>query len=119
LLTDRVRTPSHGPFARAYLSFDIVWRLLVDFFRYYVTLIKNITTDPDDKIIARSAEQGASKIGAVFEMRGGILPGYVRFGCGTFDGGDARDGIHAQKCRLHLANCCSGVRVRVGPQRVL
>jgi cysteinyl-tRNA synthetase len=42
--------------ARAYLSFDIIRRILSDYFQYHVTLIMNIT-DLDDKIIERAAEQ--------------------------------------------------------------
>lgn len=47
--------PSHMGHARAYLSFDIIRRILEDYFRYNVTLIMNIT-DIDDKIIIRAAE---------------------------------------------------------------
>ena len=43
--------------ARTYLGFDIIRRILTDYFGYHVTLIMNIT-DIDDKIIERSAEQG-------------------------------------------------------------
>jgi cysteinyl-tRNA synthetase len=52
-----VYAPSHMGHARAYLSFDIVRRILVDYFGYHVTLIMNIT-DIDDKIIERAAEEG-------------------------------------------------------------
>jgi len=38
--------------ARAYLSFDIVRRVLVDYFNYDVLYVMNIT-DIDDKIIKR------------------------------------------------------------------
>jgi cysteinyl-tRNA synthetase len=42
--------------ARAYLSFDIIRRIMADYFQYDITLIMNIT-DIDDKIIERAAEQ--------------------------------------------------------------
>jgi cysteinyl-tRNA synthetase len=43
--------------ARAYLTFDILRRIMEDYFGYCSTLIMNIT-DIDDKIIERSNEQG-------------------------------------------------------------
>jgi cysteinyl-tRNA synthetase len=43
--------------ARTYLGFDIIRRILQDYFKYNVTLIMNVT-DLDDKIIERSIEQG-------------------------------------------------------------
>jgi cysteinyl-tRNA synthetase len=43
--------------ARTYLGFDILRRILEDYFGYDVTLIMNIT-DIDDKIIERSKERG-------------------------------------------------------------
>ena len=52
-----VYAPSHMGHARTYLGFDIIRRILQDYFRYQVTLIMNIT-DIDDKIIERSNEQG-------------------------------------------------------------
>lgn len=52
-----VYAPSHMGHARAYLSFDIVRRIMEDYFGYDITLIMNIT-DIDDKIIQRAAEQG-------------------------------------------------------------
>jgi len=52
-----VYAPSHMGHARTYLGFDIIRRILQDFFGYDVTLIMNIT-DIDDKIIERSNEQG-------------------------------------------------------------
>ena len=42
--------------ARAYLSFDIIRRIMANYFQYDITLIMNIT-DIDDKIIERAAEQ--------------------------------------------------------------
>ena len=42
--------------ARAYLSFDIIRRIMAHYFQYDITLIMNIT-DIDDKIIERAAEQ--------------------------------------------------------------
>lgn len=42
---------------RTYLSFDIIRRILQDYFRYDVTYVMNIT-DIDDKIIMRAREQG-------------------------------------------------------------
>jgi cysteinyl-tRNA synthetase len=52
-----VYAPSHMGHARTYLGFDIIRRILQDFFNYDVSLIMNIT-DIDDKIIDRSKEQG-------------------------------------------------------------
>ncbi|CAM9918595.1 unnamed protein product, partial [Discosporangium mesarthrocarpum] len=48
---------SHMGHARTYLHFDILRRLMTDFFGYNVTLCMNIT-DIDDKIIQRSNERG-------------------------------------------------------------
>ena len=42
--------------ARAYLSFDIIRRIMAHYFQYDITLIMNIT-DIDDKIIERATEQ--------------------------------------------------------------
>jgi cysteinyl-tRNA synthetase len=52
-----VYAPSHMGHARTYLGFDILRRILQDYFQYKVTLIMNIT-DIDDKIIERAREQG-------------------------------------------------------------
>lgn len=41
--------------ARTYLHFDILRRVMTDFFGYEVTMVMNIT-DVDDKIIARANE---------------------------------------------------------------
>jgi len=51
-----VYAPSHMGHARTYLGFDIIRRILTDYFRYNVTLVMNIT-DIDDKIILQSNEQ--------------------------------------------------------------
>lgn len=48
---------SHLGHARTYLSFDILRRLLTDYFGYKVTLVMNIT-DIDDKIIINSQKAG-------------------------------------------------------------
>lgn len=48
---------AHMGHARTYLAFDIIRRIMNDYFGYHVFLCMNIT-DIDDKIIARSAEQG-------------------------------------------------------------
>ncbi|GMI07110.1 hypothetical protein TrRE_jg8150 [Triparma retinervis] len=48
---------SHMGHARTYLGFDIIRRVLVNYFNYDVTLCMNIT-DIDDKIINRSNERG-------------------------------------------------------------
>ncbi|XP_026191670.1 cysteine--tRNA ligase, cytoplasmic [Cyclospora cayetanensis] len=50
---------AHMGHARTYLSFDIIRRILSDYFGYDVCLVMNIT-DIDDKIIARSQEQGVN-----------------------------------------------------------
>ena len=47
--------------ARTYLGFDIIRRILTDYFRYNVTLVMNIT-DIDDKIILQSNEQNISHL---------------------------------------------------------
>lgn len=51
-----VYTNSHMGHARTYLSFDIIRRILSNYFGYDVTLCMNIT-DIDDKIIIASNEQ--------------------------------------------------------------
>uniref|UniRef100_A0A7S1CFU2 cysteine--tRNA ligase n=1 Tax=Bicosoecida sp. CB-2014 TaxID=1486930 RepID=A0A7S1CFU2_9STRA len=50
---------AHLGHARTYLSFDIIRRVMVDFFGFDVVLAMNIT-DIDDKIIMRSNERGIS-----------------------------------------------------------
>lgn len=52
-----VYAESHLGHARTYLGFDIIRRILEDYFGYQVELIMNIT-DIDDKIIERSNERG-------------------------------------------------------------
>jgi len=47
---------SHLGHARTYVSFDIIYRLMRDYFGYNVKLVMNIT-DIDDKIIRKSIEQ--------------------------------------------------------------
>eukprot|EP00667_Euglena_gracilis_P022424 EG_transcript_24982 len=47
---------SHVGHARTYLAFDIVRRILQDYFNYKVFLVMNIT-DVDDKIINRTVER--------------------------------------------------------------
>jgi cysteinyl-tRNA synthetase len=47
---------SHVGHARAYLTFDIVRRIMEDYFKYKVFLVMNIT-DVDDKIIKRTVEK--------------------------------------------------------------
>lgn len=46
---------SHMGHARSYISFDILRRVLVDFFGYNVLYVMNIT-DVDDKIIKRARQ---------------------------------------------------------------
>lgn len=48
---------SHMGHARTYVSFDILRRIMTDYFGYNVKLVMNIT-DVDDKIIRKSNEQG-------------------------------------------------------------
>ncbi len=48
---------SHLGHARTYLCFDIVRRILEDYFGFNVILVMNVT-DIDDKIIIRAAERG-------------------------------------------------------------
>eukprot|EP00668_Euglena_longa_P048442 GGOE01065510.1.p1 GENE.GGOE01065510.1~~GGOE01065510.1.p1 ORF type:complete len:608 (+),score=202.99 GGOE01065510.1:108-1931(+) len=47
---------SHVGHARAYLTFDIIRRIMEDYFNYKVFLVMNIT-DVDDKIIKRTVER--------------------------------------------------------------
>lgn len=47
---------SHLGHARTYVCFDILYRILTDYFGYDVRLVMNVT-DVDDKIINRSLEQ--------------------------------------------------------------
>lgn len=47
---------SHMGHARSYISFDILRRVLVDYFGYNVLYVMNIT-DIDDKIIKRARQQ--------------------------------------------------------------
>lgn len=64
-----VYAPSHMGHARTYLGFDIIRRILEQYFNYHVTLIMNIT-DIDDKIIDRSNEMGClhTELSRRFEM---------------------------------------------------
>lgn len=48
---------SHMGHARTYISFDILKRIMTDYFGYNVKLVMNIT-DVDDKIIRKSNEAG-------------------------------------------------------------
>ncbi|KAL8426889.1 hypothetical protein Efla_002497 [Eimeria flavescens] len=50
---------AHMGHARTYVAFDIIRRILSDYFGYDVNMVMNIT-DIDDKIIARSQEQGVN-----------------------------------------------------------
>eukprot|EP00903_Cladosiphon_okamuranus_P021396 g19666.t1 len=63
-----VYAPSHMGHARTYLHFDILRRVMTDFFGYDVTLCMNIT-DIDDKIITRANEnkQDFRELAAHFE----------------------------------------------------
>lgn len=47
---------AHMGHARTYVAFDIIRRILSDYFGYDVNMVMNIT-DIDDKIIARSLEK--------------------------------------------------------------
>ena len=47
---------SHMGHARTYVSFDILRRIMTDYFGYNIKLIQNIT-DIDDKIIRKALEQ--------------------------------------------------------------
>lgn len=46
---------SHMGHARTYVSFDILRRIMTDYFGYNIKLIQNIT-DIDDKIIRKALE---------------------------------------------------------------
>lgn len=48
---------SHLGHARTYIMFDVIRRLLRDYFNYSITLVMNIT-DIDDKIINKANEEG-------------------------------------------------------------
>lgn len=50
---------AHMGHARTYVAFDIIRRILNDYFGYDVNMVMNIT-DIDDKIIARSLEKGVN-----------------------------------------------------------
>ncbi|KAI4292829.1 cysteinyl-tRNA synthetase [Pancytospora philotis] len=50
---------AHIGHARTYISFDVIRRVLRDYFKFDVTLVMNIT-DIEDKIIARAAERQIS-----------------------------------------------------------
>lgn len=50
---------SHMGHARTYVSFDILKRIMTDYFGYNVKLVMNIT-DIDDKIIRKSLEEKIS-----------------------------------------------------------
>ncbi|KAL8273469.1 hypothetical protein Esti_002535 [Eimeria stiedai] len=50
---------AHMGHARTYVAFDVIRRILSDYFGYDVNMVMNIT-DIDDKIIARSQEQGVN-----------------------------------------------------------
>lgn len=58
----------HIGHARTYISFDIIRRILSDYFKYDVTFVMNIT-NIDDKIIRRAAERNTSceELGAIYE----------------------------------------------------
>ena len=62
-----VYAESHMGHARTYLGFDILRRILSDYFGYQITLIMNIT-DIDDKIIARSAEKDMHHLALTRQM---------------------------------------------------
>jgi len=50
-----VYAPSHAGHARAYVTFDIMRRLMADYFSFNVKFVQNIT-DVDDKIIKRARQ---------------------------------------------------------------
>jgi len=58
----------HIGHARTYISFDIIRRILSDYFKYDLTFVMNIT-NIDDKIIKRAAEKNISceELGAIYE----------------------------------------------------
>lgn len=58
----------HIGHARTYISFDIIRRVLSDYFRYDVTFVMNIT-NIDDKIIKRAGERNITceELGAQYE----------------------------------------------------
>lgn len=58
----------HIGHARTYISFDIIKRILSEYFKYEVTLVMNIT-NIDDKIIKRAAERNISceELGNIYE----------------------------------------------------
>ena len=89
--------------ARTYLGFDIIRRILTDYFRYNVTLVMNIT-DIDDKIILQSNQQDIPhlELSRQFELefhedmqRLGALPP-IHF--------DTRDGICSRNCHVYSRN---------------
>lgn len=48
---------SHMGHARTYIAFDVIYRILTDYFGYNVFLAMNIT-DIDDKIIKKAIDSG-------------------------------------------------------------
>lgn len=58
----------HIGHARTYISFDVIRRILKNYFKYDVTLVMNIT-NIDDKIIKRAAERKISceELSAIYE----------------------------------------------------
>lgn len=58
----------HIGHARTYISFDVIRRILMEYFNFDVTLVMNIT-NIDDKIIKRAAERGISctELGSMYE----------------------------------------------------
>lgn len=59
---------SHMGHARTYVSFDILRRIMTDYFGYNIKLIQNIT-DIDDKIIRKALEQNVDfrEISMIYE----------------------------------------------------
>ena len=54
---------SHMGHARTYVSFDIMRRIMTDFFGYNIKLVMNIT-DIDDKIIIKSQDRRKEELEA-------------------------------------------------------
>lgn len=83
---------------RNYVGFDIVRRILQDYFGYHVFQVMNIT-DIDDKIIKRANERGVdfNDLARQFEdefMKDMTALGVRAAACGDGGGGGGGDGDH-------------------------
>mmetsp|Transcript_16773 Transcript_16773/g.29386 ORF Transcript_16773/g.29386 Transcript_16773/m.29386 type:complete len:772 (+) Transcript_16773:380-2695(+) len=71
---------SHLGHARNYVSFDIIRRILEDYFGYNITLQMNVT-DIDDKIIKRSNEKNESFVALARRMEASFFKDFRMLNC--------------------------------------